>query len=464
MVSSLRPRRLLVLALLAPGLPLPGKPLAVENLRDGDTVRNSVVLLRGTAGADDTGVEVAGKAGNGKPLVAKGLVQGGRFKILVGLSPGRNELAVAADHSQAPVTLTLTYEPATNPHHVRLIWLADKTGATDYATPGDGDPQNYAERLRTAGLLLQCFTAERMNELGYGRRTFSLETDEKGRVVVHTIKAPEEAAHYQQMKDDQLFWREVGQFLNTAHPDPLAKNMVLAAFTRKDPATGRMMAHTALGGGNLGLFGSASVFSWPDSIAGAQAAFLDDRKVDPARVHEDSAGRGTYWAVASTTLGATLHEMGHTFGLPHCKDPRCIMTRGFDRLNRFFVFEDRFPGKPPKTFPPDQEGYFSPVSASYLRWSPWFQPDSPPPASPSRPKITLDEPGKRVVFSSAAGLRWLGFWEGPDIRTFREFRDDAPPEITLTLEEITALMGGKTATKVVAMDGTGQTRELRLGN
>ena len=45
--------------------------------------------------------------------------------------------------------------------------------------------------------------------------------------------------------------------------------------------------------------------------------------------------RGYHWANYATTLGAAMHELGHTFNLPHT--PSGIMGRGFDDMNVFFV-------------------------------------------------------------------------------------------------------------------------------
>lgn len=454
-------------ATIAGLLALHGQPragdLAVSNIIDREVVRHSVVLLRGTVedGATTLTTQTRHRAAPA-PVAGRGMVRNQHFKALVELGPGENVIELKTDRSAAPRRLTVTYQPQNNPHYVRLIWLADSTGQTEFAVPDDAVPQTYEARLRTAGLLLQCFTAERMHELGYGRRTFRLETDSRGQVVVHTLRAPQPAAHYHALANDLDFWGEINQFLDFRHRDPMAKNMVLASFTRKDAATGKMLAHTALGGGALGLFGSASIFSWPESIAQAQDAFLDERKYDTTRVHDDSVDRGVRWGLASTTLGATLHEMGHTFGLPHCLDDRCIMTRGFDRLNRFFTLHD-----PPhrrggiNEFKPGDEAYFAPVSASFLRWSPWFRLDRGRDAGGDGPMLELNERKKQIEVASRARLQWLGFWEKGDIRTFRELKD-GPRKISVTLEEIARLMDGRPVSKVTALDETGRVGELKL--
>ncbi|MES2705524.1 MAG: metallopeptidase [Verrucomicrobiota bacterium] len=434
----------------------------VDNFKPQDLVRHSVVLIRGEVEAGAEKLTLRTAKGTARPVESSGLVQDGKFKALLELAPGDNTIELKTEKSALPAKLRITYKPMTNPHYVRLIWLADSTGKTDYATPEDDFPQNYEARMATAALLLQCFTAERMQELGYGRRTFRLETDRAGRVVVHTIKAPQPVEHYLEMGDGQRIWGELNHFINSRYSDKYAKNLALMSFTRKDPETGRMLAHTALGGGNLGLFGSASIFSWPDSVESVQKAFLDERKYDVSRVHDDSVGRGTYWGLASTTLGATLHEMSHAFGLPHCKDSRCIMTRGFDRLNRFFTLNEKLPGQEVKKFAADSEAWFAPVSASRLRWSPWFQPEDPRLRPDPKPEITFDAKKNAVTIEARAGLRVLGFWDGSDIRGFQEYRDKAPRKVTLTLEEIAAANEGKTPGKITAVDENGRDGELDL--
>ncbi|RYD33096.1 MAG: metallopeptidase [Verrucomicrobiaceae bacterium] len=455
-------RRLLCTALLLFQAAVLRAEVKVGNFKAQDVVRHPVILIRGDVEPGAEKLTLRTVKGTAKPVESTGLVHEGKFKALLELAPGDNTIEIKTERSGLPAKLRITYKPMTNPHYVRLIWLADDQGNTDYATPVEGYPQNYEDRTATAALLLQCFTAERMQELGYGRRTFRLETDRAGKVVVHTIKVPQPLKHYYEMGDGQRIWGELNHFLNTRYPDKNAKNLALMSFTRKDPGTGRMLAHTALGGGNLGLFGSASVFSWPDKVESVQQAFLDDRKYDVSRVHDDSVGRGTYWGLASTTLGATLHEMSHAFGLPHCQDDRCIMTRGFDRLNRFFTFSESLPGRKPEFFAAGSEAWLAPVSASRLRWSPWFQPEDPRNRPEPGPEIIFDAKKDRVTFESRAGIRVLGFWEGSDIRGFQEYKDKAPRKVTLTLEEISSLNGGKVPNKVTAVDENGNDAGLDL--
>jgi hypothetical protein len=444
--------------------------LSISNFESRATVRYPVVLLRGKgipqqSGKDATAIEVENLSAHSDRSTRKllGQARDGKFKALAELVPGRNELRLKA--AGESLHFILNYEPQTNPHYVRVVWMTDKDGDTDFAAPDDSVTQDYAARLDTAAKLMQCFTAERMHESGLGRRTFRLELDDEGKVVVHKFAAPKSAADYYAMEDSP-WWGEVNRWINRQHGDPMAKNMVLAAFTRKDPESGKMLGHTALGGGNLGLFGSASVFSWPRSLNEVGSAFLDARKVDPTKVHDDSAGRHTWLGCASTTMGATLHEMGHTFGLPHCTDRFGIMTRGFDYLNRFFTLYEPPSGRrlKPFEFEPEDEAKFADVSSSYLRWSRWFTlDDSPSTSDPpdATPRISFDEKTKRFTIESASPVRWLGFWPDDRVAAHRDIPQGVEQKkISLSLAECEAELGpGHTLSRlsVMAENGLGVT-------
>lgn len=177
-------------------------------------------------------------------------------------------------------------------------------------------------------------------------------------------------------------------------------------FTRYDSATQKSFGHTALGGGSFGLFGSGSMRYWPASVADAQRAFSDVTVIDPKRSFDDSGLRFRAWANASTTIGAMMHEMGHTFGLPHTTDRRCIMSRGFDQFSSALFGTEPGPNGEAK----ERTGsYWDPVHTARLSLNPYFQPDRPRSQAAVPPIIKRE--GDKVTLSSREGLKLVCVWQ-----------------------------------------------------
>jgi hypothetical protein len=383
--------------------------IRVANYADGEVIRFPVPIIRGTlADAGTASIAAVNTSSDRGTRQMTGLVHKGRFKVLAELVPGENRLILRAGTAELP--LRIIYKPQTTPYYVRCVYLTDSTGDTAFQTPIEDDPQDYAGKLDTAMKIMQTFTAERNWDLGFGRRTFNLEFDETGKVKVHVFKCSEPATFYWAMPD-QGWWGRVADELGGRLPARRCKTVAIAAYTRFDPATKKVHGHTALGGGDMALFGSGNLFTWPNRLADVQAAFMDARPIDPAKSFNDSVGRNTFWGAASTTIGATLHELGHTFGLPHTREPTDILSRGFDYFNRAFTFVDPPSGhsKQPVEFPENDAACFAPLSAAALVATRWFAMDEVPPGDRGRTTARLDEAAGKIVVESTRSIRYVGF-------------------------------------------------------
>ncbi|MCY2955156.1 MAG: metallopeptidase [Planctomycetota bacterium] len=383
--------------------------IRLANYNDGEEIRFPVPIIRGQlSDADQTAVTITNTSSNRDTRQMNGLALKGQFKALIELVPGLNQLIIRSGKEELP--FTLVYKPQTTPYIVRVVYLTDNIGNTQYQTPIENDPQDYANKLDTAMKIMQSFTAERNYDLNFGRRTFNLELDENGKVKVHVFKQPEPAAFYYAM-NDVPWWGRVASELEKTLPTTYAKNVAVAAYTRLDPETGKVRGHTALGGGGLGLFGSGNLFTWPSKLADVQSAFMDTRPIDPKKNFSDSVGRHTFWGAASTTIGATLHEMSHTFGLPHTREPYDIMTRGFDHFNRAFTLVDPPCANNPKTveFADTKVACFPPISAAALVNSRWFAMDDRSYNDQTRARVDLDEKGETIVIDSDSPVQYVGF-------------------------------------------------------
>ncbi|MCP4374622.1 MAG: hypothetical protein GY794_00360 [bacterium] len=377
----------------------------VTNFTSGQTVRFPVVLICGKL-VDEKLEAVEVTSGSSK---WSGLASDGRFKVLVELATGGNKLAITA--GRATVTLTLNYKPQTNPYVLRVHYFVGKSGDTRFQTPLKNDPQNWKGKLDTAMKLMQTFTAHRLDALGLGYRTFNLELDQRGRVKVHILTGSRSVKYYQGLTGDQLY-AEAEKEIAKQSPHKRARDLVIPAFTYFDPKTGMVVAHTALSDGRMALFGGGGLFSWPDNIADAQAAFMNPAPVDPRVIFSDSKGRHTFWANASTTMGAALHEVGHTFALPHSRDALGIMTRGNDHLNRFFTLVEPPHARKKKLlkFKDSEIARWSPVSAGALGPNRFFAMDDRKWKARERIIVRLDRTAGQVVIASPYGLRYIGLW------------------------------------------------------
>jgi len=350
------------------------EPITLENYQGGETLRYTVPLIRGTlADKSLTAVEVVNESSKRDTARLTCLAHDGRFKALAELVPGLNHLVIQAGKQRK--TLDLTYQPQTSPNVVRMVYAVDSTGDTTYQTPVKDDKQDYVGKLGTMMLMMQTFSAERMHDIGMGRKTFNLELDDNGKVKVHVMKCNKTAQEVFTMAGGrgELFSYLAGQ-TNQNLPSQNSRNVIYTGFSRFNPETKQNMAYTALGGGNTALFGGTNMYSYPSRLADIQQAFMDSTPIDTDNFSSDSAGRHVFWANASTSIGATLHETGHTFDLPHVRDGTGIMSRGFDLFSRFWTLQEAPKRGQTKLtdYQEDQAAKWELGSAAFLNSSPWF--------------------------------------------------------------------------------------------
>ena len=437
--------------------------VTVVNHKDATTIRYPVPLLRGRlTDTKATSVEIVNESSKRPTRKMTCLAYKGRFVGLAELVAGRNRLVIRCGKDTR--TLTITYKPQTNPYIVRVFYLTDKSGRTDYQTPLPDDPQDYAAKLATAMTLMQTFTAERMHDAGHGRVTFRLQRDDRGEVKVHTLRGTMSVREYHKLSGQQL-WQHAWGLINRRMPDVKARNLVIPAFTHFDAKSGKLYSHTALGGGAFALFGGGNLFTWPSALGDVQRALMDARRIDPKRFFSDSVGRHTFWATASTTIGAALHELGHTFGLPHTRHPHDIMTRGIDRLNRVFTLVE-----PPHArrgeayeFKSNEVALWAPVSAAWLKYTRWLALDKRAFAARDLTAIELDRRAGKIVVESPVGIGTVTF--GPhDAVLFAVTVNPAQPvpkRLELPLGHYGKYLQSDTAA-IRVIDVDGQARAVRM--
>ena len=350
--------------------------ITVSNLEEGEERRYPVILVRGHARGVHTISVTTQNTIQNQTQISKSFeapVAAGEFKVLVELVPGDNHLWIGAGGNE--ILRSVRYTPPDTIYKVKLMYITADDGDTTYLTQLPSDKQNFREKFDTAVKLLQTFTAEQMHQAGFGYKTFAVEYDENGKASVDVLKSSEPRLRLQTLNDGQLF-DTCSRLVHRHCPDERYKKIGIMAFTGYDPIKKTPLGHTALGGDKLALFSCNAMCSWPDDIRDVQRAFNDTTSVDSSKILDDTNNRPRFWALASTSLGVTLHELGHTFGLLHQPDPFSIMSRGFDYFNRVFaVTEPQLDGSMLCPIPDSEAARWDDESAQLLNRCLWFQPD-----------------------------------------------------------------------------------------
>ncbi|XP_062590273.1 uncharacterized protein LOC134251862 [Saccostrea cucullata] len=274
----------------------------------------------------------------------------GAFKVLVELKVGENVIRLI--HESQVLVLTLNRYIPEIPLFVRPVYIICSDDDGNFQGPEDEDCSvlSAVDRVTLAAMLVQTFTAEKLNEHGFGYKTFQLEMDQEYEPFCHIFRSQLTLEKAQSMTGNELWTHFAKELMmsNFTQKD-CCKWFCFMSFTRyslpenSEPprSHGDILKHTkghaALGGGGLALFGTGNLHTWARSISEIHQRFTDVRKIDRKKYMDDSAYREYHWANYATGLGAALHELGHTFDLAHT--PSGVMARGFDDINRVFIVQ-----------------------------------------------------------------------------------------------------------------------------
>jgi hypothetical protein len=370
--------------------------LEITNFKPDATIPISVAIVRGKTDAKKIWVGIEGETETELPVLE------GKFSIPLHLKLGKNFVKVRDE--DRVLLQAINYKPENSDYKVRPVYLLAKDEEPTFLGLGRNDESEVRARFSTAVELMQGFCAQAMADAGYGFKTFHLDFEPSGQAEIDFVRMGETGDDLNKLGGYELY-AKVNEMLSKKYDYNRTKVIAIMGFTRYDMKTRTVSAHTALGGGGLGLFASGSMQFWPRSIADSWRVFGDPTPVDPYQTFDDSGLRYRVWANAATTIGAMMHEMGHTFGLPHTVDGRCIMSRGFDQFNlSLFEIEPARTGGLAKGI----GSYWDPVHAARLNLQPWLQPNAKF-LSPNPPRAVRNEDEITISFPNGIGL--VSVWE-----------------------------------------------------
>jgi hypothetical protein len=321
----------------------PSVAIVVANLEEDEVLSYPLVLLEGYISGLQANADVFLDARLDDLRASQWPVSSpsGQFKAFVLLpSPGKFAITLQVV-GQARRLFCIEYRPAVTRFVVKFHYqICSDTSAIDGfdAPPGvDNSDAAAVAKVRFNALLLQTATAELLHAAGLARQTFSMQFAADGLPAVTLLRSSFTNARARSVDGQELI-KLVRQDIEASglddHPELEFKHAVVLGCSRYNRETRKAEAHTALGGGKVGVFGSCGLHTWPAHLGELSACCLDSTRVDQRFLLDDSCFRGTFSANYSTGLGAMLHEIGHTLGLGHSTSG--IMARGFDDMNRLF--------------------------------------------------------------------------------------------------------------------------------
>lgn len=225
------------------------------------------------------------------------------FKCSLQLIPGEN--IITLKYCNSTHQIRLIFEIPESIYSVLPVYIICKNDAGYYQGPETqkNTPETACKKISTMAQLIQTLYAEKLHQLGFGRKTFQFKNIEPGSKIpipsMHESDLDVEVAR--SMPAEEL-WSYFGQeLLRSPLSDRNVKYLAILSCTlyegdKYDPnldydIKSLTKAGVALGGGGLALFGAGCLYSWPDTVNDVTKCFGDKTIVDRFKYLDDSSFR-----------------------------------------------------------------------------------------------------------------------------------------------------------------------------
>ena len=307
-----------------------------------------------------------------------------KFKFLVQLKVGINKISL--EYFRIRRSVTISFEPpyARQSHQVKLLYIICADSEGNFQSPNEegeeslnknghkegqpnvrNDVNSAKKRISLAGAIIQSLLAESLEVHGLERKTIQFYNDlseqSNNKIDDHEVypetyvfKSNLYTKEVYNMNQRELWEHHAKEIIASEQNDFLKRNIKVkylaihsaTRYCNTSKAVPRDHAHVlsltkgyaSIGGGDFALLGSGCLYTWPEQMSDVIPTFYNTTEVDVTTVMDDSAYRKTIGGSYATTLGAVIHELGHTFDLGHASNG--FMARGFDDVDRFFTLSN----------------------------------------------------------------------------------------------------------------------------
>ncbi len=211
-----------------------------------------------------------------------------------------------------------------------------------YFTPADREPDaKYEQRLEAILTDIQAFYRDGMDRLGFGPKTFPLDRDAQGKLVIHLVKGKEPEKNYTK-PDGGKVSGECRPTLETAGISLEHDTVLIFCNLATWNESARTFAHHSP---YYGMWDQTSGLCFAlDSVI----QNLDDLLKKEPVLNNDEYGNMSLGKFNTIFIGGIAHELGHAFALPHCGerwDEKSLGTSLMGAGNHTYREERRGEGK-----------------------------------------------------------------------------------------------------------------------
>ena len=158
--------------------------ITLEHISDGEVFPNNVILLRGSVSLvkeNSQTVYIEHKYDNVvQNLSTQCSSKDGKFKLLLKLRPGSNDLSV--QYLSAVEAITVLHLPTKYSNKIKLLYIVCKDSDGRFQAPPDmdNDAKAACSRISLGVSLIRCFISDSLEAHGLSRKTFGVDMDENG--------------------------------------------------------------------------------------------------------------------------------------------------------------------------------------------------------------------------------------------------------------------------------------------
>lgn len=332
--------------------------IEITNLLPNEHVSYAVLLLKGTitdcCSLDSASIFVSLSGSETRfPCtdIRRSQNSTGSFKCLVRLRPGANSVHI--QYCDSTFKLPVVFDECCDLETARLVKIkyviCEGHDGRFQSNDDRNTVQEACHKIDMGIQLIQCLIAEKLQEAGFCRRTFQF-------TPCQPFHSELSVGDAREMSGAALWSYLAREFVAADSANPNTKYVgflsctLFTGLNRDDYADSDIKAntkaHVALGAGDVALFGTGCLYTWPSNLSDVMRCFENREIVPVSRLMDDSNSRRTIGGCFATTLGSLCHEIGHIFDLGHTEEG--IMGNGFDYVNRVFTHELTTVSLPPR--------------------------------------------------------------------------------------------------------------------